>query len=117
MSIHNAKIDSTFLGIEDHGIMTFFLHLSWDSCGIGYGGYGLDGHSKPERVGHGQAYQAIRRILETLGLHQWEAIKGQLCRVDFDDGPGCSGRVTRIGHILEDKWFDLAAHMRSSSEN
>lgn len=117
MTIHNAQITSTFLGPEDHGIMTFFVHLSWNSAGIGYGGYGLDrnatgdNHRVPRR-GDGHGYQAIRHIIETLEVGNWESLKGQLCRIDFDDGPGLIGKVTRIGHILKDQWFDLATYMK-----
>jgi hypothetical protein len=114
MTIHNAKITSTFLGMEDHGIMTFFVHLEWPGAGIGYGGYGLDGYSgegKP-RLGSGHGYQAIRHIIETIGAKSWEDLKNKLCRIDFDDGPGISGKISRIGHIMEEKWFDLASYMR-----
>lgn len=98
MTIHNAKITSTFLGVEDHGIMTFFVHLEWGSA-IGYGGYGLDFHKGPGhlRGSNGHGYQAIRYIIETIGARSWEDLKGKLCRVDFDDGPGISGRVSKIG--------------------
>lgn len=116
MTVHNAEITSTFLGIEDHGVMTFVLHLRWGGMGIGYGTYCLDRGSRGQKIGDGHAYQAIRYMLETVGVQQWESLKGKLCRIDFDDGPGCSGRVLRIGHILHDTWFDLDSYMKERRE-
>ena len=40
--IKNARITRTTLGVEDHGILTAFLHLEGDGWGIGFGGYALD---------------------------------------------------------------------------
>ena len=37
-----ATIGSTSLGWEDHGIWTAMLQCSWDSGGIGVGGWVLD---------------------------------------------------------------------------
>ena len=45
----NARITSTMLGIEDHGILTCMLHLQQEGCGQAFGGYRLDapkGYSK-----------------------------------------------------------------------
>ena len=38
----NAKIKSTKLGYEDHGILTCFLILEQESSSQGFGGYRLD---------------------------------------------------------------------------
>ena len=110
--IANAKIKSTMLGIEDHGIMTFFLFCEWPGSGGGIGGYALDGH-KPsdQRVGSGHGYQAIRRILETVGVDKWEKLPGTLIRIE---DPGLGRPLTRIGHIMEDRWFDLDAYMKEA---
>lgn len=120
MSIHNMKITSTFLGIEDHGIMTFMIHLQGETIGIGYGGYGLDisyGSTKIKTPSsNGLGYQAIRHILETLGKTQWESLPNSLCRIEFDDGPGSSGKILRIGNILKEKWFDLQSYMKSQTD-
>lgn len=116
MTIYNAKITSTMLGVEDHGIMTFFIHLEWEGHGIGYGGYALDEPVKPYRKGSGHGYQAIRHLLETLEVDKWEGLKNLFCRIDFDNGPGCSGKVIRIGHIIKEKWFDLASYMKEGTD-
>lgn len=88
--------------------MTFFLNLEWEDgmCG-GFGGYALDQHvgrDQPRVAGPG--YQAIRCILETLGVDSWEKLPGTLCRIE-ERGSG----IGRIGHIMEDRWFNLAVYM------
>lgn len=118
MTIRNAKITSTMLGVEDHGIMTFFLTVEWQGGGVGIGGYALDGPDPANkdagfgakaRVGYGHGYQAIRRVLEIVGVDTWEKLRGQYCRID-DDGPGA--RVSKIGNLMKDEWFDLATYMK-----
>ena len=41
MEIENGKIESTNLGPEDHGILTFWLSLAFDGGGQGFGGYDI----------------------------------------------------------------------------
>lgn len=91
----NAKIDSTFLGIEkDHGIMTFFLYLSQSGCRYKIGGLniGIDGGGST----------LIRHILETVGVNNWEELPDRYIRVD-----GNGQKINKIGHITEDIWFEL----------
>lgn len=40
--IKNARIQSTMLGREDHGIMTFMIYVNADSFACVVGGYCLD---------------------------------------------------------------------------
>lgn len=121
MLIRNAKITSTMLGVEDHGIMTFFITVEWQGGGVGIGGYALDGpdtnnkaagFGAKTRVGYGYGYQAIRHILETVGVDTWEKLRGSYCRVD-DDGLG--QRVSKIGNLMKDNWFDLVEHMKQGA--
>ena len=108
----NAKICYTQLGIEDHGILTFMIGLEWRGGGQGAGGYTLDQCSRrapntDEREGFGPGFIAIRKILETVGVSNWEDLKGKLVRAKIA-GAG-SSRCPIIGNILEDKWFDMKA--------
>lgn len=111
--IVNAKIKSTMLGIKDNGIMTFFLNLEWSSGGCGFGGYGLDSRSADEIswIGSGHCYQSIRHILETVGVYNWENLSGKLIRIKIGDY-----RVTKIGHIIDDKWFDIDQYMKEAAK-
>lgn len=97
------------LGIEDHGIMTFSLMLEMNGCGQGFGGYALDG--KAGQVGHSKSIQAIRKILETVDVMKWEDLKGKLVRIRKDSE--YVGSIKAIGHIIEDKWFDIEEFWKS----
>lgn len=100
----NARIDSTMLGIEDHGVMTCFLHLRSGASGQGFGGFGLDGpysEKYKERLPNKLCGFWIKRILEVVGVDKWEDLKGKYIRVDGED----YGEIFGIGHITDDKWF------------
>ena len=94
----NAKIKSTSLGYEDHGILTCFLHLEQKSSSQGFGGYRLDApKGAPSELGTFW----IRRILETVGVQSWEELPGKYVRVDGEE----YGNIFGIGHITDDSWF------------
>lgn len=102
-NIQNAVIKSINLGIEDHGILTCWLNLEFgESSGQGFGGFALDTYNKAldKRVGHAVGTQYILRVLETIGVDNWEDLKGKTIRIDGNDG-----RIEGIGHIIKNKWF------------
>ena len=105
--IKNAKIKSTQLGREDHGIMTFmiFIEISGGGC-WGVGGYALDGYDKnlQQRVFHAKSMEAISKILEVVGVDSWEDLPGKYIRVK-DQGWGST--IDEIGNLMENKWFNL----------
>lgn len=105
--IKNARIVRTTLGIEDHGILTCMIHLDYGGSGQGFGGWCLDepvrdneGNFKG-RKGTAIGMQFIQGVIETLKVEDWENLIGTLCRVECDHS-----HVYRIGHFIEDKWFD-----------
>lgn len=114
--IVNARISGTSLGIEDHGVMTFFLHLEWPGYGQGLGGFCLDSGKRgtDERTGWGPGFVAIRKILEVVGVEKWEDLKGKLIRIKVV-GWG-SSQTPIIGNILEDKWLDLQEFFTSQKD-
>ena len=73
-----GQIERTNLGYEEHGIFTAWVHVTGDSWGQGFGGYCLAGPSK-EDTPEGTAYglDVIIRILETVGVKQWENLIGR----------------------------------------
>lgn len=106
--IRNAVIQSTRLGIEDHGFTDAWLMLKLPSGGQGFGGYVLGAEGKPS-VACGLF---IRRCLEIAGVNRWEDLQGRPIRVRGD-----SGRIHAIGKLLEEEWFDPAkefAYLRNS---
>lgn len=88
----NAVIESTMLGIEDHGIMTCVLHLNFDGWSQGFGTHDL---APPA---YGVAY--LRRILETVGVDTWEQLRGKVIRARTD-----YGKIHAIGNVIKDVWF------------
>lgn len=105
--IKNAIIESTMLGREDHGLMTFMILVKFDkggSCGIG--GWALDQYDKntKTRVFQAKSMEVISKILEVVGVETWEELPGKYIR--FEDG-GWGSTITKIGNIIENKWFDI----------
>lgn len=98
-NIKNAKIKSTMLGVEDHGILTAFLHLDYGGAGQGFGGYGLGGPF---------CSAWVERVLETVGVEKWEDLPGKHIRVKAEHS-----KVHEIGNILEDKWFNPAEEFKN----
>jgi len=108
MEIKNAIIKSTMLGIEDHGIMTFMLHLDYGGSSQGAGGYALDapikvGDTFLRRVGTAGGMSLIMAILKIVGVENWEELKGHHIRVKTDDF-----KIYAIGHFLKEEWLDFA---------
>lgn len=106
MKIKNAKIRSTMLGRENHGIMTFMIYISADDSDRGIGGCWLDefNSATQTRVFRAESMEAISKILEVVGVDKWEDLPGKYIR--FEDN-GFGSTVTKIGNIIEEKWFDL----------
>jgi len=103
--IENVKITGTTLGVEDHGIFSCYLMLEGDGWSCGFGGYALDewNAEKNRRVGTAYGMEFIGAILRVLEVESWEKLKGQHCRAVTN---GVGGTVTRIGHLIKNKWFD-----------
>lgn len=107
MEIKNAKIRSTMLGREDHGIMTFMIFVEFDRgtcCGVG--GYAIDRceGDHETRVFSASGLEAISKILDVVGVDKWEDLPGKYIR--FKDN-GWGSTIDEIGNIMEDKWFNL----------
>lgn len=96
----NARIISTMLGIEDHGIMTFYLHLDYGGRQQGFGGYRLDDRGKGTVFG----LQSILEVLRVTGVSEWEKLLGTPVRVRTTES-----RIKMLGHYLNDTWLDLDA--------
>lgn len=89
----NARIESTSLGYEGHGILSSFLYLAYDggTSSQGFGGHNLSGV---------YAEKWIKGVLKVLEADGWEDIKGKYIRVKIEDG-----RAIAIGNIVKDIWF------------
>lgn len=47
--------------------------------------------------------EAISKIL-VVGVDKWEDLPGKYIRIEYN---GLGSTVTKIGNIIEEKWFDL----------
>ena len=93
----NARIKSTALGYESHGILTCYLQLEQDGTGQGFGGYRLDA-PKGNSV---YTDLWVKKILEVVGVDEWEKLPGKHIRVDGEE----FGEIRGIGNIIKNKWF------------
>ncbi len=102
----NAKITSTFLGKEDHGIFTCYINLKGDGWGVSLGGYALDGwvDDLGKRVATNKGLELIAEILHVVGVDSWEKLTGRYIRIE---GYGLGKRITKFGNLIEDNWLDF----------
>lgn len=102
MEIENGRIESTMLGVEDHGIFTCVLHISFNGSGQGFGTACLDSYDtvKKKRIGTRWGLEYIMRLMEAVGVDKWEDLQGKFVRVKR-----VNGLLVSIGHIVKDQWF------------
>lgn len=111
--VHNGKtyaaevwtIKSTFLGVEDHGIMTANLGLVRTAQGISVGGYALDGWSEVDKRRRGADFgmDHVMRIIETVGAPSWERLPGREVVLLFDGTGSTLGlKAVGIAHITDE---------------
>ena len=114
-TIENAKITDTFLGREDHGILTCYLTVEGDGFGVIIGGYCLDKYDehKNKRVAFHKSFDLIARILEVVGVNSWEELQGKHIRVKSN---GFGGRVTKIGNLIKEDWFDFDTFFKEETD-
>jgi hypothetical protein len=62
-----AKVESTSLGFEDHGILTGYLHVNYGGAAQGLGGYNLAS----------TAGAWLQGVLRACGVGTWEQVKGR----------------------------------------
>ncbi len=78
------------LGIEDHGIPTFFLYLDYGGASQGFGGFTLS------------SVDQIIELLKIVGVEKWEDLKGKHVRVKSQHG-----NILALGHFLKDHWYQV----------
>ncbi len=106
--IENAQIENVTISMADHGCITFFLNLSGNGWGCGFGGYCI-GHGylgAKKFSGSGKGIEAMARIMDTVGVERWEDLKGKYCRAKIT---GWGGTIDEIGNLVKDKWFNIKA--------
>lgn len=100
-----AKITSTMLGVEDHGILTCHLIVDYGGGGQSIGGYALDTPTHDEngrfsgRVGTAYGMEFVARVMRACGVDKWEDVKGRTIFVlqDLADGEPSWGTSKVVG--------------------
>lgn len=76
-----ARISGTYLGIEDHGCLVFYLYLDYADPGGKIGGtcQGFGGRILwMEKGGTAASIEMIARCLLAAGSEDWEHLKGRM---------------------------------------
>lgn len=79
-----AKVKDTFLGYEDHGILTIMLSVDYGGSAQGVGLYDLGSDSRDAKPGEWDRW--IKGVLSACGVSQWEKIKGRTIMVLIEGG-------------------------------
>ncbi len=105
MAIENAKITDAELSMEDHGCLVLFLTLKGRTWTVLYGGrvIGKGYVGAKEFTGYAKGIEEVMRIMDTVGVSKFTDMVGKYVRVDLGSW---GDSVTKIGNIIEDKWFD-----------
>lgn len=108
--VRNAKIESTFLGLEGHGIFSFSIGLDYGDLNQSAGGFALDFWDKDlkRHVGAEWNIPFLRRILRICGVERWEDLPGQMIRVK-----ATHTGVQAIGHIIKEDWLEFGEFIRA----
>lgn len=107
MTIENVKITNTSITMEDHGVLTFYITVEGAEIGVNLGGYCIgSGYlgAKEFSAENGGGLVAMMNIMNVVGVHKWEDLKGKYCRIKTE---GWDSTVSIIGNIIENKWFDM----------
>ena len=117
METINAKIVDTSLTMRDHGCLTFYVTVEGAGFGVSIGGYCIGkGYLGADKftAEDGNGLEAMMQIMNVVGVHAWEDLKGKYCRIRHED---YSNQIHSIGNILEDKWFNLVEFFREKYPN
>jgi hypothetical protein len=101
LELENAVIEYAEIRNDDHGLLTVWIGLRYQSRNQGFGGYALylpksfKRHKLESLAGH-----FIWRVMEVTGVAQWADLKGKTVRVRHT-----WDQVWEIGHIVNDDWF------------
>ena len=55
----------------------------------------------------------MMRIMDIVGVDKWEDLKDKYIRVESN---GWGGTIKKIGHITDDKWFDIDEFFKSKAK-
>lgn len=74
-----GRVERVEFGVEDHGILTLWLHLRFSASGQAFGGVALDEYDRANkrRVGTAAGMTFVLRVLELFGAKSLDAVAGR----------------------------------------
>ena len=104
--ILKAQIIDTVLGIENHGIFTFYFKILTRDYATTVGNFSLSFYDRylAKEVFNKNGLEAVAKILDVVGVDSWEKLRGQHIRVVEED---FGEPIVKIGNFAKDKWVDL----------
>ena len=110
--ISNAIIVDVKLCLEGHGLLTAFIMLDYDDGLVqGFGGYNCYLPNQNNNL-YSYAGRFIYRSMEVAGVSDWSQMVGKSVRAK-----STQSKVTAIGHITRNDWFDPSADFATYKEN
>lgn len=98
--VRNAIIKSVTINDADRGMLTAWIDLDYGGSGQGFGGFVLyNPHNSTTNRDVTGVF--IWNCMKVGGVSDWSKLPGKAVRVCIEDG-----LVHKIGHIIEDIWFD-----------
>lgn len=110
------QIESTSLTVEDHGIVSAWLHCKNGSSGIGVGGFCLDQPVSDDdgkflrREGTAYGLDHLMQFMQTVGVGSWEKLKGQHVIVLYAGSSMLGSMSVGIASLTGDRVFILKEH-------
>lgn len=96
-----ARIESTHLGYEDHGIFSLNVSFTYGGSGQGTGHYCVcskDSDKDSDAVG----IRLVKAIVDAAGVRSWEAVKGRTVIALREDG-GWNAPIIGIAPLPTEK--------------
>lgn len=103
--IENAKIKSVDLSMADHGCLVLEMELEGNGWFTVFGGrvLGKGYVGAKEFSGSPRGIEEIMRIMNVVGVDHFNNMQNKYVRVETE---GWGSPISKIGNIVEDKWFD-----------
>ena len=89
----NARVDRTFLGYEDHGVLTAVLHCQGECSSQGFGCRSLE----DPRI----FKNFVSGVLKALRVDTWEQVQGKLVRIGKKKGAHMHDAIDAIRPIVD----------------
>lgn len=95
-----AKVESTFLGYEDHGIFSLNVNFTYGSSGQGTGHYCVANAEPSDTDAVG--IRLVKAIIDACGVNQWEHLRGRTVYV-LRESDDWNARVVGIAPLPTEK--------------